>query len=227
MQIRLARNSDMLDVARLFHAAFPESLEHLFGRGRNPDPSFTAQAFALCLSSEPAGFWVAEADGHLRGYLFAPKHLSHLWKVAITHGYLWRWAADVLTGRLRLGLQPLRLMLANKGAFIRNSVRPRHSADARILSIAVDPATRGQGIAGALCEQGLARFDRAGIPLVRLEVRPGNTPAVKLYRRLGFVPVDTMLDSQGEWVVMLRRHPNRGQAKERSPDRGSPTTPGL
>ncbi|MFN3959680.1 MAG: GNAT family N-acetyltransferase [Parvularculaceae bacterium] len=60
------------------------------------------------------------------------------------------------------------------------------STVARLYSIAVDPAARGQGVASAL----LAAAERAararGCCVLRLEVRASNHSALSLYRRAGF-----------------------------------------
>jgi ribosomal-protein-alanine acetyltransferase len=60
------------------------------------------------------------------------------------------------------------------------------SSVARLYSIAVDPAARGQGVASALL-LGAERAARArGRRLLRLEVRASNQSALSLYRRAGF-----------------------------------------
>lgn len=56
--------------------------------------------------------------------------------------------------------------------------------EAEILTLAVDPARRGRGVAQALLTAFLA--GRRG--RVSLEVRPSNTPARRLYERFGFGP---------------------------------------
>lgn len=205
MEIRLATPGDLPAVAELFHAAFPESVAHLWGPGQAPSAELTASLFAVCLQSEPGAFLVARAEERLAGYIFAPAHLSRVWRVALLRGHVLRWAVGWLSGRYRLGWRPLRLAFINKLSFFRHALGDRHRADARILSIAVHPAFQGQGIARQLCEPALGRFDRLGVELVRLEVRPGNLPAVRLYTGLGFEQVGMMTDTQGDWAVMLRR----------------------
>lgn len=54
---------------------------------------------------------------------------------------------------------------------------------ARLYSLAVDPVFRGQGIARHLLE-GLSEGCTA--PMMSLEVRDDNAPAIALYRALGF-----------------------------------------
>jgi ribosomal-protein-alanine acetyltransferase len=69
------------------------------------------------------------------------------------------------------------LALARGGAF-------RHAAE--LVSIAVEPLARGQGIASLLLENTFRRLRLRGIRRVALTVRVGNKPAQALYRRFGF-----------------------------------------
>jgi ribosomal-protein-alanine N-acetyltransferase len=58
--------------------------------------------------------------------------------------------------------------------------------EAELLSIALDPETRGKGQARALLEFHLQNVRRAGANTLFLEVSEDNDPALHLYRRLGF-----------------------------------------
>ena len=58
--------------------------------------------------------------------------------------------------------------------------------EAEVLSVAVRPAARGRGHAGALLDRHLATLAQAGVRTVFLEVEEGNRPALALYRRRGF-----------------------------------------
>jgi len=55
-----------------------------------------------------------------------------------------------------------------------------------ILKIAVAPSWRCRGIATVLMEQSLEQAGAKGCETAYLEVRPANTAAVMLYRKLGF-----------------------------------------
>lgn len=59
----------------------------------------------------------------------------------------------------------------------------------RLVDIALLPESRGSGIGTSLVEQILARGAAAGKP-VTIHVESFN-PAMRLYERLGFVPIDT------------------------------------
>jgi ribosomal-protein-alanine N-acetyltransferase len=59
--------------------------------------------------------------------------------------------------------------------------------EAHITNIAVHPDLRGQGLGRRLLDQLLDRAKERGAECATLEVRAGNTPAIQLYERLGFV----------------------------------------
>ena len=62
----------------------------------------------------------------------------------------------------------------------------RGTALARIYSVAVDPAFRGQGLGEYLMQQAETLALEAGSTTLRLEVRTDNTAAIGLYERLGY-----------------------------------------
>jgi len=169
-----------------------------------------AEPFALCLASEPDALYVAEdGQGRIAGYLFAPASTGRIPWVAIRRGIIFRWFWRWLSGQYRLGMAPVRALVFNKLDFLASARQPKVKAEARILSIAVHPEFQGRGIARALCDLGLGRLDRLGAGPVRLEVRPENQPAVRLYSGLGFRPAGRTRDSQGDWLIMLRDAPVR------------------
>lgn len=208
-RIRPARAEDMAAVAAIFAAAFPESLAHTFAK---PPPSeLIADAFRVCLAADPPGFLVAEdGAGTVVGYVFAPLRLSSVWWTALRMGHLSRWTRAWVSGRLPLGRRALAALVLDKVGFLRSALDRRFNVPARILSIAVRPTHQGRGLGGRLLAAGLRRLDEAGAAAVRLEVRPGNVSAVTLYRRAGFEPVGSTADSQGPWLIMLRRRPRMG-----------------
>lgn len=62
----------------------------------------------------------------------------------------------------------------------------RGTSLARLYSIAVDPAARGQGLAQQLLEWCEKQAVKRGVLFMRLEVRQDNTHALALYRRAGY-----------------------------------------
>lgn len=201
MEYRSAKRDDMRSVARLFVAAFPDSVRHTMGADA-PPLDFLTDLFRMCLDTDPEGFLVAEDElGRLAGYVVAPLAVNRIWCRAVSGGYLWRWLGRVLSGRLRVSLATVRTAMADKFAFWR-SQKTAAEIPARILSIAVAPWARGRGIGSELLARAVARFRSAGVTRVRLEVRPWNTPAVRMYERCGFREIGRTRDTQGEWLIL-------------------------
>lgn len=66
----------------------------------------------------------------------------------------------------------------------------RRAADeAEILTVAVDSAWRGQGVARRLLDANMKTLARHGVKSLFLEVGETNTPALRLYAGSGFVEV--------------------------------------
>ena len=77
---------------------------------------------------------------------------------------------------------------ATIGRNVAGFVISRVAADeAEILSVAVAQAYRGRAVARALLRHHLGRLAALGARKVFLEVYEGNVPALRLYRRAGFI----------------------------------------
>lgn len=61
--------------------------------------------------------------------------------------------------------------------------------EAEILTIAVDPGQRTQGVGRALLRDHMSRLSALGVHRLFLEVEDGNVPALKLYKGFGFEKV--------------------------------------
>ncbi len=182
--IRLARGCDLPQVAAVFTECFRESVAHLFGTAT--PTGAVEDLFRACLDSEPEGFHVARSEAEVAGYVFAPASTTRLWRVALFRGHVLRWIGRWIRGEYGFGLKPLGVLLADKIGFMSSAFARGPYADARILSIAVSPRCRGRGLGGRLLRAALDYLDRCGAGRVRLEVRPGNAPAIALYRSVGF-----------------------------------------
>lgn len=203
IQIGRAMPSDIPAIAALFTQAFEESVLHHCGR--LPRPLAMEDVFTLVYQAEPAAAFLARnTDGVVVGYCFAPTRLSALWQHAIIHGHVFKWAWRWLTGQYGFGLYPVKVMALNKLAFLRSALTPTQAANARILSIAVAENYRGQGIAQALMQSANDYFTASGVTRVRLEVRPDNLPAVKVYEKSGYRSAGYTYDSQGPWLIMFK-----------------------
>ncbi|MEO9750556.1 MAG: peptidase C39 family protein, partial [Marinobacter sp.] len=75
---------------------------------------------------------------------------------------------------------------------------------ARIYSIAVLPAERGRNIGEQLVREAEEAAVDAGRIVMRLEVREGNSPAIRLYQRLGYRQFGTYRDYYEDHGTALR-----------------------
>ena len=82
---------------------------------------------------------------------------------------------NTLAHRLRLGRKTVGFAVSRIGA-----------DEAEILSIAVDPRCRGQGLSHNLLLTHLGHLAGRGVRTIFLEVEENNRPALSLYRRAGF-----------------------------------------
>ncbi|HSC46665.1 MAG TPA: GNAT family N-acetyltransferase [Gammaproteobacteria bacterium] len=69
----------------------------------------------------------------------------------------------------------------------------RQSTQVRILSLAVDPDARRQGVARALLKEVETAAQEQGVTELILELREDNAVALALYRSLGFDQTGTLL----------------------------------
>jgi ribosomal-protein-alanine N-acetyltransferase len=201
-RIEAARAADIPAIAALFTVSFAASVLHHCGR--LPAPQAMQDVFSLVYEAEPAAALVARAGDEVVGYCFAPTALPRLWLRAVTGGHIFRWAWRWLTGRYGFGLHPVKVIVLNKVAFLRSAATPTKAASARILSIAVAPSWRGRGLAKAMMAAALDYFRDRKAERVRLEVRPDNAPAIKVYKDFGFAAAGLTYDSQGPWLIMMK-----------------------
>ena len=96
------------------------------------------------------------------------------------------WFADRLARQAVFGgFTPSGALAGVAGLRFSDGVKTRHKG--LLWGMYVQPAARGTGLAGALVEQVIAH-GRGRVEEIRLAVVADNTPAVKLYTRLGFRP---------------------------------------
>jgi|SRR5271165_2958602 len=85
---------------------------------------------------------------------------------------------NTLVHRLRLGRKTIGFAVSRIGA-----------DEAEILSIAIDPRCRGQGLSRNLLLTHLGHLAGRGVRTIFLEVEENNRPALGLYKRAGFTVV--------------------------------------
>lgn len=200
-RIRQAGGSDIPRVAQLFRAGFSDTFAGCGGEGISD--LALADVFAFLLDVEPEGFFVADASCVAVGYCITPYSMRRIWWQAFAGGYIARWLWRWLRGEYRLGVRQAWLIISDKVGFALSPHNHRR-ADAQILSLTTDESWRGRGIARALLAAGLNYLTSRGVEEIKLEVRPANEVAKRLYSGLGFVTVGTAPDRRGGWIVMRK-----------------------
>lgn len=150
----------------------------------------------------PHGFIAARDDGRLVGYAIFVPSLKEVQRRAILSGAVFRWSWNTLR-RGELRWSSIARIVRNKALFISGGQRFRNKGDAQLLNVAVDPGAQGQGLAKQLVLSGMESMRTAGVPEIRLEVRPWNNSAVTVYEKTGWREVGRTRDLEGEWLVMV------------------------
>lgn len=203
MRIEQAGNKDIPAIAAIFAEAFADSVLHYCGRF--PKPQAMEDVFSLVAESEPEAVFIARNnEGLVSGYCLAPVNLHGMWRQAFTGGHVLRWAWRWSTGQYGFGLLPVCKLVLSKTAFLGSACTPGLTADGRILSIAVSKAWQGQGVASALLKSALQYLVSRQTNRIRLEVRPDNRPAIRVYEKYGFRYAGQTCDPQGPWLIMLK-----------------------
>ncbi|ASJ02160.1 ribosomal-protein-alanine N-acetyltransferase RimI [Thermococcus profundus] len=90
----------------------------------------------------------------------------------------------------------------------------RPDLEGHIMSIAVDPEYRGNGIGSALLREVIERLINRGARYIGLEVRVSNEKAIKLYERFGFRKVKRVIgyysDGEDAYYMILPADEWRG-----------------
>lgn len=202
-EIRQCTKNDVPAMARVFLSAFHESVRHVAGEGRLNEVA-VQDIFEFLHDAAADGCFVAYSGNTLAGYIVAITDMKILWKKAVFKGYVFKWFVRFVKGTYGLTLRSIFLLLRNKLAFASSSLKRSHGHAAQILSIGVLEAYRKKGIGTKLVERALEYLSSYGAKTVKLEVRPDNMPARRIYERMGFVSVGEFRDSQGPWIVMIK-----------------------
>jgi ribosomal protein S18 acetylase RimI-like enzyme len=113
------------------------------------------------------------------------------------------WSRDSWSGELT---GPDRQVLAYRDADDRLiGVATLHLVEdfADLLRVVVAPERRGQGIARKLLIASILMAQASGAVRILLEVEPDNAPALAVYTRLGFSPIDRRRDYYGPGLHAL------------------------
>lgn len=163
---------------------------------------FFKDAFTLLYNIYEKGFMVAQNNGRVCGYIVMVDDVKKLWAGAVSSGFLVTTATSLIKGDYGIDLSTLCKIVRNKLFYLKFEISTCPSA--QLLSIAVHPDHHGKGLGQSLLLKGLEYIDSLGIKTIKLEARPENTAAVKLYKKCGFDVVGEAEDLQGKWFIMLR-----------------------
>lgn len=213
--IRRATHQDIKAVVEIFGLSFQNSIKNLLDHGAHWQQ--IGDFFIPLLHSPYCYFYVAENGYGPRGYLVVITRIRSFWWEVLRKGYPLTWLKNLILGRYGIGFLSLIRILWNKVSFFSFAARSKRHEMAQILSIGIHPEHRRQGYARALLKQGLSDLKGAGVPQVKLEVRPENIPAQKLYQGLGFSAQSDYQDSQGRWLVMVKELSPPTNARHSSP----------
>lgn len=158
------------------------------------------------LIAEPHGFLVYEDEENkkIAGYICVVRDIKRVWIAAILTLSFLKWTIKWLLGLYGFGIRPIWKILSNKLDFFRFQTRYASEISAQILSIGTLKSYRGKSIGKKLVEAGLEFLKSKGVKEVKLEVRPDNLPAIKLYKKFGFYQIGMSQDPQGKWIVMKK-----------------------
>lgn len=140
---------------------------------------------------------VHAAQGEVEGFIAGSADVrglyrSFIWRDGLVAGLL---AAPRLVRSSREAVETLRHGKGETSPF----------ASGELLSIAVRPESRCQGIGAGLVEAFLAELDRREIRAAHVVVAESNTGAVQLYRRYGFVQRRLIELHAGTRSVLMER----------------------
>ena len=99
------------------------------------------------------------------------------------------WNDTALAGELLVDALRLPLIAEVDGRTVAYMMAWKIADQLHILNIAVEPKLRRAGIATVLLQAGANEADRLGLKELTLEVRRGNTAAIRFYERHGFIEV--------------------------------------
>lgn len=190
--------SDAREIATIYRAAFPESVQFFFA-GKNPLRllDLLELSFSMVFHWGGQALVVKDEQGKLVAYCLYSSN-----KRQPKRDY-----KALLTTALRLvvKINPLEVicLLCNKVVMVVSTKRWTNygSATAQILSIAVLPSAQGEGIGTRLLQAVLNQLPHEG---VTLNVRTKNDAGRRLYKSAGFQVCGSTRDYLGEWLMLIR-----------------------
>ena len=199
MYVAKGSPQDAREIAKLYCAAFPESVELFFGtKPFDKLLNLLELTFLLVFYSGGEALLVKNEAGSIYGYC------------------LYRSAREASANRsLRKMLTVLPKMasktsLAEIGKLLHNQLimatstkrtKKRARPQAQIISIAISPTCQGQGVGTLLFRSVLNDLEPYS---VGLNVRADNPAARRLYAKTGFQECGTTSDLSGKWIMLVK-----------------------
>jgi ribosomal protein S18 acetylase RimI-like enzyme len=190
MRLRPGVPSDAPALASLHASEISEGFLPTLG------PAFLRRLYRrFCL--HPASFVVVaeeESSGEIVGFGAGAEDLGRVYRTFLVRDGVVAGvaAAPQLVRRWRKVLETLRYPSAT-------SDLPK----AEVLSVAVAPAARGQGVGRALLDALVAELSRRGVPGARVVCATSNVPAVALYESAGFKEAERLEVHAGTTSTVL------------------------
>ncbi len=202
MKIIKCKKEYLDQVAAIFVQAFIDSIKFFVKPDKKTGEAFR-DVFNLLLKIFPNSFFVAVDEANrIAGYIIVTSNIKKLWLQSIKSGFVLKAFFKWISGRYGISLKVSLKVLHNKSHYIIFEGSTENCA--QILSIAVESKYQGRGIGKQLVYTGLEYLKSEGIKKVKLEVRPDNIPAKKIYESFDFKAVDEVNDLQGKWLIMKK-----------------------
>lgn len=201
MKIILVQSRHIDAVAEIFCLAFENSIT-FFTPMTQKVKNAMKDIFHLLHRVFGQGFFIAVENNEVCGYIVMADDIKRLWLQAVTSGFLKKAMVSTISGKYGLTLPTLYKIVKNKLLYFRFEMTTKPSA--QVLSIGVQPERHGEGIGQELLAKGIQYIESLGIKRIKLEARPDNIPAVKIYEKYGFRTVGETKDIQGKWLIMMR-----------------------
>ncbi len=101
-----------------------------------------------------------------------------------SRAYPYPWTAGIFADCLRVGYS---CWVCREGERLSGyAILSYGAGEAHLLNLCVAPEEQGRGLGAILLRHVIRQAERLGAEAVFLEVRPSNTPALRLYYRAGF-----------------------------------------